>query len=132
MREYLSQWIIFLVLLIDVASEDDAATVEHILKLMKPHIEEKIGVELEAAKIFTEAIRGVMYSVKQRPQYHIDPLQYAIQLASQDSISAYNNIRQLLFLPRGKHANKCKSNLKFGKDGTIKEGLPILCCKSML
>ena len=44
---------------IDVASKDDNATVKQILKLMKPHIEEKIGVESEAAKIFTEATIGV-------------------------------------------------------------------------
>ena len=41
---------------IEVASKDDAATVEQILKLMKPHIEENFGVELEAAIIFTESI----------------------------------------------------------------------------
>ena len=52
----------------DVSSEDDAATVEQILNLMKPHIEEKIGVELEAANISTDAIRDVMRSTNQLPQ----------------------------------------------------------------
>ena len=47
-----------------VASKDDAATVEQILKLMKPHIEENFGVKLETAKIFTEAILCVMRSVE--------------------------------------------------------------------
>ena len=38
---------------INVSSQDDIATVEHIFKLMKLHTEEKIGVESEAPKIFT-------------------------------------------------------------------------------
>ena len=41
---------------IDFASKDDAATLEQILKLMKPNIEGKFGVESEADKIFAEAI----------------------------------------------------------------------------
>ena len=41
---------------IKVASEYNIARSEHSLKLMKPHIEENFGVELEAAIIFTESI----------------------------------------------------------------------------
>ena len=41
---------------INVSSEEDVATVEHILKLMKPHTEEFFCVESEAAKIVTEEI----------------------------------------------------------------------------
>ena len=77
----------------DVSSEDDAATVEQILNLMKPHIEEKIGVELEAANISTDAIRDVMRSTDQLPQYHTIPLQYAIQLEYQVSKGEYYKIR---------------------------------------
>ena len=66
-----------------------------------------------------------MRSVEQRPQYHIIPLQYAIQLASQVSKSTYYKIRQLLFLPTRKLVNKCESRLIIGKDGTIKEGYQV-------
>ena len=96
---------------INVDSEEDDATVEQILKWMKPNIEEKIGIESEAAKIFIESIRGVMRSVDQNSQCHTVPLQYTIQLASQVSKSAYEKIRQIIFLTTRKHANKCESIL---------------------
>ena len=41
---------------IDIDSKNDVATLEQILKLMKPNIEGKFGVESEADKIFAEAI----------------------------------------------------------------------------
>ena len=66
-----------------------------------------------------------MRSVEQRPHYHTVLIQYTIQLASQVSISAYDKIRQLLFLKTRKHAKKCESNLVFGKYGTIKEGYQV-------
>ena len=88
---------------------------------MKTHIEENFGVESEAAKIFVEAIQVVICSVEQRPQYHTVPLHYAIKFASWFSISAYDRIRQLIFLTTIKHAKKCKPNSIFEKNGTIKE-----------
>ena len=110
---------------IDIASEDNASTAEQILKLMKPHIEEKNGVESEAAKILTEAIRGVMRSVDQHPQYPTVLLQYATQLASQVSKSAYEKTRQLLLLTTRKMQINANKNLIIGKYGTIKEGYQV-------
>ena len=67
-----------------------------------------------------------MHSVKQLPQYLTVPLHYAIQLASQVSKSAYDKIRQIIFLTTRKHVKKCESNLIFGEYGTINEGYQLV------